>query len=357
MMQSSAVEAVITASPTPSSVFLQAAWGMPTERAPVWLMRQAGRYLPEYRALRERYDFRTTCEVPELAAEVTLQPVRRYAVDAAVIFTDIMIPALDMGAQVDFTPGPVVRPVRTPEQVRALRVPDVDEVAPSLGAAIAVTAQEAGVPVIGHAGAPLTFAAYLVTGRRSSDHLEFRTWLADHPVLAHELLDRVTETLLASLRMQIRAGAEMVQLFDSWVGIHDVRCYGEFGVPYVRRILDGLADEGVPRAYYVPNAAHLTHLVAQLPLEVVGVDWRVPLPMCRSVFGERTLQRNIDPAVLHAAPDVIERTARRCVVDGSSGPHIVNLGGGVPPDAPTDNVARLLHTVQNVQRYADTGES
>ncbi|WP_378738451.1 uroporphyrinogen decarboxylase [Nocardia brasiliensis] len=334
----------------PESLFLRAARGESTARAPIWLMRQAGRYLPEYQKIKRQHDFWTMCSTPELAAEVTLQPVHRYGMDAAVIFTDIMVPAIAMGVPVDFTPGPVISPIRSDEQVAALRVPSENEVAPSLFEAIRLTAKETAVPVIGHAGAPLTFAAYLVTGRKSTDHVDFRTWLSDNPSRAHALLDKVAETSTSSLRMQVAAGARLVQLFDSWVGIHDRATYLEFGLPYAKRIMQNLADLGVPRAYFTPQAAHLYDLVATVPAEVLSVDWRTPLSRSREFFGDRALQGNLDPAVLLAEPETVVKAAETILRDGLGGPHIFNLGHGVLPETPPDNVARLVDVVRDFDR-------
>src|SRR5260370_9747395 len=190
------------------SSFLSAAWGADTPTAPIWLMRQAGRYLPEYRKLKERYGFWRMCRTPEIAAEITLQPVRRFPVDAAILFNDIMTPLPPMGVDLDFDPGPVFRqPVRTPEAVRRLRVPTGDEVAPFVPEAVRLVRQECAVPRIGFAGAPLTLAAYLVQGRGSASYLEFRTWLVRNPALARELLDKLTDVSIGYLRMQVEAGA------------------------------------------------------------------------------------------------------------------------------------------------------
>ncbi len=231
------------------SNFLSAAWGADTPTAPIWLMRQAGRYLPEYRTLKERHGFWRMCRTPEIAAEITLQPVRRFPLDAAILFNDIMTPLPPMGVDVDFDPGPVIRePVRTPEAVRRLRVPTSEEVAPFVAAAVRLVRQEHTVPLIGFAGAPLTLAAYLVQGSGgSADYPEFRAWLARNPELAHELLDKLTCVSIGYVRMQVDAGAQAIQIFDSWAGIHDERGYAEFGLPYAARVLNALDGLGVPR--------------------------------------------------------------------------------------------------------------
>jgi uroporphyrinogen decarboxylase len=332
-------------------LFLRAAWGESTPTAPVWLMRQAGRYLPEYRKLKAQHGFWGLCSNPELAAEVTLQPVRRFGPDGAVIFTDIMSPVPAMGIKVDFTPGPVIaEPVRTADAVRRLRVPEIDEIAPFLGAAIRIVRTQTDAAVIGHAGAPLTFAAYLVSGQKSADHVEFRAWLRQNPVLAHELMETVTEATIRYLRMQIEAGCHVVQLFDTWAGVQDQDTYARFGLPYVRRILDAVAGLGVPRVYLVVGGGHLASMVATLPVEVLSIDWRTPIGAVRRLVPGRAIQGNLDPAVLLTTPELVESATRTVLDQGLGGAHIFNLGHGVLPATPPDHVARLIDTVHAYQR-------
>jgi uroporphyrinogen decarboxylase len=349
----------MTTTPKPTlartgSVFLDAAGGEDTDRAPIWLMRQAGRYLPEYQALKQRYTFWDMCRSPELAAEVTLQPVRRFPVDAAVIFTDIMVPVPAMGVQVDFTPSPVIaEPVRTAAAVARLTVPEEDEIAPYLGEAIRLVSQTGGVPVIGHAGAPLTFAAYLVTGKKSADHVEFRAWLRENPTIAHTMLDKITETTIRHLTMQIKAGSGAIQLFDTWAGVQDERTYTTFGLPYVRRIFEALAGWGVPRFYLVVGGAHLYPQVATLPVEVLSVDWRTSIGRCRQLLPGKVIQGNLDPAILLTSPEVLIRAAHQVLRDGLGGAHIFNVGHGVLPETPPDNVARLVDAVHEFSRHSE----
>ena len=335
------------------SSFLSAAWGADTPTAPIWLMRQAGRYLPEYRKLKERYGFWRMCRTPEIAAEITLQPVRRFPVDAAILFNDIMTPLPPMGVDLDFDPGPVIRqPVRTPEAVRRLRVPTGDEVAPFVAEAVRLVRQECAVPLIGFAGAPLTLAAYLVQGRGSASYLEFRTWLVRNPELARELLDKLTDVSIGYLRMQVEAGAQAIQIFDSWAGIHHERGYAAFGMPYATRVLDALADLRVPRIYLAVGASHLYPQIATLPAEVVSVDWRYGLNRCRLAMPGKVIQGNLDPAVLLAGEQVIDAAAVQLLHEGLGGAHIFNLGHGVLPATQPDAVARLVDTVHRFSRTA-----
>ncbi len=333
------------------SNFLSAAWDADTATAPVWLMRQAGRYLPEYRTLKARYGFWRMCRTPEIAAEVTLQPVRRFPLDAAILFNDIMTPLPPMGVDIDFDPGPVIRePVRTPEAVRRLRVPACDEVAPFVADAIRLVRQVCAVPLIGFAGAPLTLAGYLVQGSGSADYLEFRTWLVRNPGLARELLDKLTDVTIGYLRMQVGAGAQAIQIFDSWAGIHHERGYAEFGVPYAARVLNALGGLRVPRIYLAVGASHLYPQIGTLPAEVVSVDWRCGLNRCRLTMPGKVIQGNLDPAVLLADDQVVDATAVQLLGDGLGGPHIFNLGHGVLPATPPDTVARLVDTVHQFSR-------
>jgi uroporphyrinogen decarboxylase len=334
------------------SNFLSAAWGADTPTAPIWLMRQAGRYLPEYRKLKERYGFWQMCRTPEIAAEITLQPVRRFPLDAAILFNDIMTPLPPMGADIDFDPGPVIRePVRTAEAVRRLRVPTGGEVAPFVADAVRLVRQECTVPLIGFAGAPLTLAAYLVQGSGgSASYPEFRAWLARNPELARELLDKLTDVSIGYLRMQVEAGAQAIQIFDSWAGIHHERGYAAFGLPYAARVLDALSGLRVPRIYLAVGASHLYPQIATLPAEVISVDWRYGLNRCRLALPGKVIQGNLDPAVLLADDQVVDATAVRLLGDGLGGAHIFNLGHGLLPATLPDTVARLVDTVHQFSR-------
>jgi uroporphyrinogen decarboxylase len=334
------------------SLFLRAANGEDTSRAPIWLMRQAGRYLPEYRALKERYTFWELCRTPELGVEVTMQPLRRFPLDAAILFSDIMTPLSSMGVQIDFAPGPVIEtPIRTRAQVDQLRVPEAEEIAPFVGAILRALRQECPVPVIGFGGAPLTLATYLVQGGGSKDYALFRQFLRSEPEAAHALLGKIADVSLRYLQMQIEAGAQTIQLFDSWAGLHGVDMYEEFGAPYARRVLEGL--KGVPRVYIAIASGHLLPSIAKLPVEMVSVDWRTPLHVARPIFEGKALQGNLDPALLLAPHDVLGREANRVLREGLGGAHVFNLGHGMMKEASPDAVAHLVETVHAFDRHAD----
>lgn len=339
------------------SLLLRALRGEDTPVAPVWIMRQAGRHLPEYRALKERHDFWTLARTPELTAEVTLQPVRRYGMDGAILFSDIMTPLPPMGLELDFRPGPVLAaPVRDRAAVDALRVPTQDEVAPFVADAIRLLRAELGeVPLIGFGGAPLTLATYAVEGSGSKEYATFRAFLRAEPDAAHALLDKLTETSIAYLRMQVEAGAQAIQLFDSWAGLHDARTYAAFGAAYARRVLDGLADLGVPRIYLALDGAHLERAVATLPCEALSVDWRRPLSIWRAVAPGKALQGNLDPAALLAPEAALVAEVGRVLDEGRGGAHVFNLGHGIFPNTSPDAVTRLVDVVRGYDRHAEAG--
>jgi uroporphyrinogen decarboxylase len=337
------------------SLFLSAAQGQNTPRAPIWIMRQAGRYLPEYRALKETYTFWEMCRTPELAAEITLQPIRRFGLDAAILFQDIMTPLPPMGLEIDFTPGPVFKtPVRSAEAVEKLVVPEQDAIAPYVAEAIKLIRAEAPVPLIGFGGAPLTLATYIVQGGGSKDYEEFRQFLRYAPEAAHRLLEKLTELSIRYLKMQLDAGAQAIQLFDSWAGLHSAETYREFAKPYNTRIFEALADYGAPRLYIAVDALHLYGEIRDLPCEVVSVDWRVPLSQVRPLLPGKTLQGNLDPALLLAPEHVMLREAERVLREGSGGPHIFNLGHGIMRQTDPERVAQLVALVKRFDRTQAT---
>ncbi|MBN1173127.1 MAG: uroporphyrinogen decarboxylase, partial [Micromonosporaceae bacterium] len=286
--------------------FLGAAWGVETPTAPIWLMRQAGRYLPEYRALRAGRSFWQMVTTPEIAAEITMQPLLRFPLDAAILFSDIMTPLPAMGVPVEFTPGPrVAEPIRTPADVAALRIPEEAAIAPFVTETIAMVTGATAVPLIGFAGAPLTLAGYLVQGSGGGDFAPFRAWLRAEPGAATDLIDLLATVTIRYLQAQIRAGARAVQLFDTWAGVHDPVTYERFGLPALHRVFQALAGWGVPRIYMAVGCAHLYRQIAQLPIEMLSVDWRTPLPVVRTMVPNVAVQGNLDPAALLAGPEAL----------------------------------------------------
>jgi uroporphyrinogen decarboxylase len=331
--------------------FLQAVRGVSTERAPIWLMRQAGRYLPEYLAVKATSSFLEMTRTPEIAAEITLQPLRRFPLDAAIIFSDIMTPLEALGIDIQFTPGPkITAPLRSRAQVDALALRD--PIAPFVGDALRIVKRElpADVGLIGFGGTPLTLAAYLIEGGGSKEYATFRQFLRSDPAVVHVLLEKLTELTIAYLRGQVAAGADAIQLFDSWAGLHDEPTYRAFGLPYYQRIMEALADTGAARMFFALGASHLMQVIAEIPCEVVSVDWRTDLQLARTHLPGRALQGNLDPAFLYADREALAAEAERILTDGLGGAHIFNLGHGIWPDAPIDAVAHLIETVHAFKR-------
>ena len=334
-------------------LFLRACRGEPTPRPPVWLMRQAGRYLPEYREVRRQVDFLTLCRTPELATRVTLQPVDRLGVDAAILFSDILVPALAMGLSVDFNPGPVVdRPVRTIGDVDRLALPEIESEVPYVFDAIRMLRRElAGrVPLIGFAGAPFTLAAYLVEGEGSRTFAQWKRMLYAAPEVAHGLLEKTTETTIRYLVAQVRAGAQAIQLFDTWAGLVSASDYATFSLPYVTRVLDAVRAAGAPTIYFALDAAHAAHHVGRCGADVLGADWRASLSDAdRALGGGKVLQGNLDPCVLLADPATVRRRTLAMLEDaaGLRG-HIANLGHGILPQTPVENALAFVETVKGL---------
>lgn len=329
--------------------FLAAARGQPVPHTPVWVMRQAGRYLPEYRALRAKVDFVTLTRSAELAAEVTLQPIRRFPLDASILFSDIMTPLQGMGVQLDFQPGPVVaEPIRTRAQIDALPalVPERD--VPYVLEAVKLIRRElpANVPLIGFAGAPFTLLCYLVCGKPSKEFGPARAMLFREPEVALALLEKLADAMTAYLRAQAQAGAQALMLFESWAGLLAPPQFERFARHAAARTLAGLRDLDVPLIYYANQGASLLPSLATLDVDVIGVDWRTPLDVARRAVGpNKALQGNLDPAALYASPDELNAQVDRVLDLGRGGGHIFNLGHGIWPDASPDAVARMIDRV------------
>jgi uroporphyrinogen decarboxylase len=333
-----------------ASAFLAACRRQKSAHRPIWIMRQAGRYLPEYRALRAKVDFETLTRTPELACEVTLQPLRRFELDAAILFSDIMTPLQGMGVDLKFEPGPVVaQPIRTLAQIEALPalvperdVPFVLETIRQVRAGV-----PRGVPLIGFAGAPFTLLCYLVCGKPSKEFGAARAFLYAQPQAAQRLLTHLADAMAAYLSAQAAAGAQALMLFESWAGLLAPPQFTEFALAAVRRTAAQLRSTGVPLIYYVNQGAALMNAVADLDVDVIGVDWRSPLSEVRRALGPRkAVQGNLDPAALFASPQDLKRQVDALFEEAGEAPgHIVNLGHGIWPDTDPEAVARLVDYV------------
>ena len=331
-------------------VFLAACRREPVPYTPIWIMRQAGRYLPEYRALRAKVDFETLTRTPELAAEVTLQPLARFALDAAILFSDIMTPLQGMGVDLTFDPGPVVRePVRTEAAIDGLRALEPGRDVPFVLESIRLirAAAPRGVPLIGFAGGPFTLFCYLVCGRPEKEFETARAFLYSQPQASVRLLERLADAMAAYLAAQAAAGAQALMLFESWAGLLAPQQFERFALHAAKRTLAALRGTGVPLIYYANQGGALMEAIAGLDAEVIGVDWRVPLDQVRRRLGPgKAVQGNLDPAALFAAPDELERQAARVLAEAGAAPgHIFNLGHGIWPHADPQAVARLVDYV------------
>ncbi|WP_420810685.1 uroporphyrinogen decarboxylase [Jiangella asiatica] len=338
-----------TADPA-QSLFARAARGERTSRPPVWFMRQAGRSLPEYRRLREGVPMLESCTRPDMVTEITLQPVRRYGVDAAIFYSDIVVPLRAVGVDVDVKPGvgPVVaHPIRTGADLDQLRPLEPDDV-PYIDEAVRALVGELGpIPLIGFAGAPFTLASYLVEGGPSKHHEATKALMHSHPDVWHELLSRVAAISAAFLDVQVRAGASAVQLFDSWAGALSAADYAKFVLPHSATVLDSVLD--VPRIHFGVGTSEFLPLMASAGADVVGVDWRLPLDEAALRVPGKPLQGNLDPAILGADRPVVEREVDRILAEGRRAPaHIFNLGHGVLPGTDPDVLARVVEQVQAV---------
>lgn len=354
------MERMTTATPGTAPRILAAARRQPVDRAPVWMMRQAGRYLPEYRAVREKADFLTMCRTPELAAEVTVQPVDILGVDAAILFSDILVPLEAMGFEVAFLDkGPrIANPVRALGDLDRVRVADAATDLPFVRQAVAeVCDRLAGrVPVIGFAGAPFTLACYAIDGGGSKDWSRTRRFLAEHPAAFAQLLDRLADTVASSLADQVRGGARMVQVFDSWGGVLDEATWRAIALPPIRKIVRALQLVGVPVTLYVGMSPHLVEAMVDSGADMLSLDWRCDLPAVMDRHGDKVaLQGNVDPCLLYAAPERIRQRVRALAeaVAGRPG-HVWNLGHGLLPDIPVAHVKAFVEATRDPMGAEDT---
>ncbi|RMG87849.1 MAG: uroporphyrinogen decarboxylase [Chloroflexi bacterium] len=339
------------------SRFLRAVNRLPVDATPIWLMRQAGRYMAEYRALREKYTILEMIKSPELACEVTLQPIKAFALDAAIIFADILPPLEGMGLSLEFVKGegPVLHnPVRTAEDVERLRVLPPEETLHFTLDAIRLARAELdtrGIPLIGFSGAPYTLASYAIEGGGSKSHALVKTLMMNEPRVWQQLMDKLSMVVGQYLKAQAEAGAQVLQLFDSWVGQLSPYDYKQYVLPYTQKAIQIAKQAGVPIIHFGTGTAGILELIKKAGGDVIGVDWRIPLSEAWQKLGDDVaVQGNLDPIALLADWEALRQRAQHVLdeVAGKTG-HIFNLGHGILPQTPVDNVRRLVDFVHEYQ--------
>lgn len=337
--------------------FLRACRRQPVDVTPVWFMRQAGRYMQEYLAIREKYSLLEICAHPEVACEVTLQPIVAHKVDAAILFADILLPLEPMGAPFEFAKGegPVVhKPVRSAADVAALKPVDPEESLGHVLQAIRLIRRELDgkTPLIGFAGAPFTLASYLIEGGKSNNYVKTKGMMYNEPRVWASLMEKLSEVIRRYLRAQIEAGAQAVQIFDSWVGDLSPTDYVEFIQPYLKPVFDDLATTGVPVLHFGTGTGSLLELQRDTGGDVIGVDWRTPLDVARARLGDGVaVQGNLDPHLLAAPRPLLERRVKEVIERAGPKPgHIFNLGHGVMPHIPPANVTYVRELVHELTR-------
>lgn len=337
-----------------NDLLLRTLRGEETERVPVWMMRQAGRYLPEYRVLREKYGFFERCQTPELACEITLQPVDIIGVDAAILFSDILVVPQAMGLEVQLveSKGPVLpEPIKTDADLQRIHVPDVHETLHYVFDAIKLIKQELNdrVPLIGFAGAPWTILCYMVQGKGSKTFDEAKAFCYTEPQLAHKLLQMITDTTIAYLKAQVKAGADTVQLFDSWGGLLSPDDFENISLKYIRQIVNALKDE-VPVIIFAKGAWYALDAMAATDAAGLGIDWCIKPEMARKFAGKNvTLQGNFDPAKLLSPIPVIQKEVKTMLQVFGKGRYIANLGHGILPNIPVDHARAFVDTVKEYE--------
>ena len=348
-----------------NDLLLKAALRQPTPRTPVWFMRQAGRYLPEYRAIREKTDFLTLCKTPDLAAEVTIQPVELIGVDAAIIFSDILVVPEAMGMELIVEEGKggprFPSPIRSAQEIAKLTIPDPETELGYVMNALRVTRKRlAGkVPLIGFAGSPWTLATYMVEGRGSKNFRHVKELIYRNPKEAHLLLEKLASSVAAYLSAQIAAGAQAVQIFDTWGGILTQDAFREFSLRYIRQVISELSTNGAPVIVFCKDCEHALQDIAGSGCQVVGLDWTTDIGKSRELVGSNVaLQGNLDPTILYAPPEVIRKEVKSILGKYGKGPgHIFNLGHGIHPDTPVEHVKEFVNAVKEESKNLDYQES
>ncbi len=332
-----------------NDILLRAALNKPTSRTPVWLMRQAGRILPEYRKVREAAgDFKTLVTTPELAAEVTIQPVDILGVDAAIIFSDILVipEAMGLPYEMEERKGPVFpKVVSSQTDINSLRISQAEDLQYVLEA-IKLTKQQLNghVPLIGFAGAPWTIFSYMIEGGGSKTFSKAKKMLYTNPELAHQLLDKITQSTINYLKGQIAAGADLIQLFDSWAGILSPEQYQEFSLRYIQQICEAINE--VPKTVFAKGAFFARAEMNALPCQVIGLDWNMDIEESKRMLPNKVLQGNLDPCALYGSLDDVRRETKKMIDAFGSHPHIANLGHGLYPDTEVDKVKCFIDTVK-----------
>ena len=333
--------------------FLNACWGQPTEYTPVWLMRQAGRYLPEYMRVRSKCTFLELCKTPELAAEVTIQPIDYLGADAAIMFSDILTPVEPMGMKLDFVPGPVFEhPIRSMADVNALRIPEMEADVPYVLETIRILRRELDgrVPLIGFGGAPFTLACYMVEGKGSKDFAHIKKMMYGAPEVYAALMEKITEMDRQYLNAQIAAGAQAIQIFDTWGGVVSPVDYERYILPYTTKLINGLNRQGIPIIHFVKGSGTMLDLVKRAGADVVGLDWHLGLDKARAILGDKVaVQGNLDPTVLYAPDAHIEAEVQRILIENANRPgHIFNLGHGILPNVAPEKAKFMVECVQRL---------
>ena len=346
--------------PLKNERFLRALTGQPVDMTPVWMMRQAGRYLPEYRATRQKAgDFMSLCQSPQLACEVTMQPLRRYAMDAAILFSDILtIPdAMGLGLYFSEGEGPRFRKtVRTEQDVLQLPIPDVARDLSYVTDAVSLIRRElnGSIPLIGFSGSPWTLATYMIEGSGSKDFRNAKAFMYNQPQVMHQLLDKLAQSVTSYLNAQIAAGAQAVQIFDTWGGILSTGAYQEFSLAYMKKIVAGLTKEAdgrkVPVILFTKNGGLWLNEIADSGCDCVGLDWTIEIGRARGLIGDKvSLQGNMDPSILYSSPASIRAEVARILESyGSGNGHVFNLGHGITPEVDPANVAVFIESVHEL---------
>ncbi|MBN2468851.1 MAG: uroporphyrinogen decarboxylase [Deltaproteobacteria bacterium] len=339
-----------------NSVFLKACRKEVTEYTPIWLMRQAGRYMKEYRAIRKKVDFLTMCKTPELAAEVTLQPIEKLGVDAAIIFADILLPLEPMGITLEFTKGegPVIHnPIRNESDINQLRSIEPEEDVPFVLETVEKVRKELDgkIPLIGFSGSPFTLASYMIEGGHSRNFVKTKQLMYHYSRSWHHLMEKLAETVTAYLNAQIKAGVQAVQLFDTWVGCLSPQDYAEFVLPHSRSIFKQL-EKGIPAIHFAADSSSLLGLMQKAGGDVIGIDWRIDLAVAWERLGSAVgIQGNLDPAMLFAPLPVMKDRVRGILESAANRPgHIFNLGHGILPQTPVEHAKALVETVHELSR-------